>query len=85
VGGLISASRRDGRDMTAAARQSFLSKFETQVDPTGILAPAERQRRALALRKAYFSRLALASATARAKTARRREATRGRLVTSDGR
>lgn len=42
-----------------------MAKFEREVDPDGILTPAERTRRAESARKAYFARLALKSATAR--------------------
>ena len=50
---------------TAPARRAFLDRFEREVDPDGQLAPAERARRAEHARKAYFLRLALASAKAR--------------------
>lgn len=42
-----------------------MAKFELEVDPEGILLPAERALRAEHLRKAHFQRLALASARAR--------------------
>jgi hypothetical protein len=50
---------------TAPARRAFLDRFEREVDPDGLLPAAERQRRAEHARKAYFLRLALASAKAR--------------------
>src|SRR4051812_50001042 len=50
---------------TAPARAAFLSRFEREVDPEGLLDPRERARRAEHARKAYFTRLALASAHAR--------------------
>lgn len=56
--------------MTAPARKAFLDRFEKQVDPDGVLDPAERARRAEHARKAHFKRLALASARARAERAR---------------
>jgi len=52
---------------TAPARRAFDDRFEKQVDPDGVLDPAERARRAVHLRKAYFTRLALRSAQARRK------------------
>lgn len=58
-------SRHDPTQTTAKARASFLARFEREVDPDRILAPEERQRRAEQARKAYFARLALASARAR--------------------
>lgn len=50
---------------TAPARQAFDKRFEREVDPDNTLTPAERAIRAAHLRKAYFQRLALASAKAR--------------------
>jgi hypothetical protein len=57
--------RHDARQTTANARAAFLASFERQADPEGCLPAAERQRRAEQLRRAYFARLALASAKAR--------------------
>jgi len=50
---------------TAPARRAFLDRFEREVDPDGLLPTEARQRRAEHARKAYFLRLALASAKAR--------------------
>lgn len=58
-------AKYDARDTTAAARVAFLDRFEREVDPDGQLSVEERQRRATAARKAYFTRLALRSAQAR--------------------
>ena len=57
--------RHDARQTTAKARAAFLASFEYQADPEGRLPAAERQRRAQQRRRAYFARLALASAKAR--------------------
>lgn len=65
VGGLVKASRYPPAELTSAARAAFLARFEHAVDPDGVLPPEERQRRALAARKAYFARLAWLSARAR--------------------
>jgi hypothetical protein len=54
-----------GGTNTAPARAAFLSKFELEVDPDGVLPIEERQRRAALLRRAHFTELALASARAR--------------------
>lgn len=54
-----------GKTNTEGARRAFLKKFELEVDPNGVLEPAERVRRANHARKAYFARLALLSAKAR--------------------
>jgi hypothetical protein len=53
---------------TEPARRALLDHFEREVDPDGVLSPAERTRRAGHARKAYFARLALRSAQARRKT-----------------
>jgi hypothetical protein len=58
-------AQHDARATTANARAAFLTRFEREADPDGLLPPAERQRRARQLRSAYFARLALAAATAR--------------------
>lgn len=50
---------------TAPARKAFLSRFEREVDPEGVLDPQERARRAEHAKKAYFLRLAMASSKAR--------------------
>lgn len=52
-------------ETTVAARAAFRGRFETEVDPDGTLPPAERTRRAEAARKAFYTGLALKSATAR--------------------
>lgn len=57
----------DSREITAKARESFLARFEQEVDPAGELSPDERRRRAEHARKAYFARLAHLSAVARRK------------------
>ena len=72
IGAFRLHATHDPRATTAKARAAFLSRFETEVDPDGVLDPSERDRRALAARSAYFARLALKSARAR----RRRRGTR---------
>jgi hypothetical protein len=54
---------------TAEARKAFIQKFydETPSD----LEPAERLRRAMAARRAFYVRIALKSAAARRKKARK--------------
>lgn len=59
------ANTSDRRARTANGRKAMLDKFEQQVDPDGVLTPAERALRAEHARKAYFKRLALKSAQAR--------------------
>jgi hypothetical protein len=58
-------ARNDARQTTVAARTAFLARFEAEVDPDGALEQEERRRRAEHARRAYFTRLALASAKAR--------------------
>lgn len=65
IGGFARAARHDTREMTAAGRATFLSRFERLVDPDGILPEAERARRAESARKAHFARMAFKSAQAR--------------------
>ncbi len=60
----------DSREITRAARATFLARFEREVDPDGVLPEAERLRRAEMARKAYFARLALKSAKRRARSRR---------------
>lgn len=52
-------------ERTAPARAAFVAKFEREVDPEGVLDPAERARRADHARRAFYARLALKSAQAR--------------------
>jgi hypothetical protein len=59
------ANTTDRSARTANARKAMLDKFEQQVDPDGVLTPAERAKRAEHARKAHFKRLALKSAQAR--------------------
>lgn len=55
----------DAREGTQAARDAFLRRFLDEVDPDRELPEAERQRRAEAARRAYFTRLAYRSAKVR--------------------
>jgi hypothetical protein len=65
MGGLKRSAMYDPVESTKAARAAFLNKFELEADPEGQLPPAERARRATALRKLHFSRLAYRSSVAR--------------------
>jgi len=62
----LHAKVADERAHTAAARTVFLSRFEREVDPDGVLDPQERARRAEHAKKAYFLSLAAKSSRARA-------------------
>ena len=50
---------------TRRARESFLSRFEKEVDPDGTLPPQERWQRAEHAKRAYMLQLAKRSAAAR--------------------
>jgi len=69
IGAFVTHSRHDPRETTAAARATFLARFEDEVDPERVLSEPERLRRATMARKAYFARLAWRSSVARAKKA----------------
>jgi len=61
------AMHAQGKTNTTAARKQFLNRFEKEIDPDGVLSPAERAKRADHARKAYMTKLAYKSARARAK------------------
>jgi hypothetical protein len=84
IGGLTTASRYDGREITAKARATFRASFEREVDPDGTLPEPERLRRAEAARRAHYARLGLASARARRK-ARSTRRPDSPLTPTDGR
>jgi hypothetical protein len=65
---LVRHSRTDGHSSTAAARDGFLRRFLTEVDPDGVLPEAERIRRAERARRAHMLSLSSKSARARSKT-----------------
>jgi len=74
IGAYVTHSRHDPRETTRKARESFLARFEREVDPDGALPVNERQRRAESARRAYFSKLAYESAKARRANKRSRSA-----------
>ena len=63
------AQTDDATERTAPARAKADERFVRQVDPHGLLAPAELARRVSYARKAYFLGLALKSAEARRRKA----------------
>jgi hypothetical protein len=65
VGAHALHAKYDTRELTARGRAKFLSRFDDEVDPDRTLEPAERARRSEHARRAYFTKLALASARAR--------------------
>jgi hypothetical protein len=71
-GGLATAASHDMRKVAANARRSGpneISYFFPLVDPDGTLDPLDRDRRALAAQKLWFSNLGRKSAAARKKRA----------------
>lgn len=76
MGGLAVAAKYDAREITKPARKAFLARFEREVDPEGVLEPAERKRRATAAMKLHMAQLSWRAATAkRAKSKARRRPT----------
>jgi hypothetical protein len=75
IGAYARLSRYDAQETTKQAREKFLDRFYDEVDPERKLPPLERERRADFARKAYFARLALKSAKARAKGSAKKMAT----------
>ena len=61
------ANTADPMARTAPARKASMERFEREVDPDGVLDPADRARRAEHARKAYFTSLAFKSAQSRRK------------------
>ena len=65
IGAYKMHSLYDARETTKAARAAFLGRFEREVDPDGVLDPAERATRAAAARRAYMLGMSLKSARVR--------------------
>jgi hypothetical protein len=59
------ARTHDRAACTRPARETFLKRFEKEVDPDGTLPPEERRQRAEHAKRAYMFQLAKRSATAR--------------------
>lgn len=58
IGAYMMHAKHDTHQTTRAGHDAFMSRFERQVDPQGILPPKERARRAEAAKSAYFQQLA---------------------------
>jgi hypothetical protein len=58
-------SNEDPSEQMKIARSKFDERFYHQVDPDSLLPPEERERRAMAARKAYFTALAYKRSRAR--------------------
>ncbi len=83
IGAYALHAHHDPRETTQAARAKFLARFLDEVDPDRTLPEGERLRRADAARRAYFARLALRSAQARARRASRPSSSRRRTGSTD--
>lgn len=59
------ARENDRVAATEPARRAFMDRFEREVDPTGVLDPAERTIRAEHAMKAHMTRISLRAAAAR--------------------
>lgn len=59
------AHTADRTAATAPARTAFIGRFESLVDPDGVLSPSERLKRAESAMKAHMLRLAAKSAATR--------------------
>lgn len=71
---LTRVANEGGAAVSAPARRAFLDRFVDQVDPDRTLPESERNRRAQAARRAYFTKLAAKSAKSRAAKAARANA-----------
>lgn len=82
IGAHISwANTADPVARTKPGRDAFLARFERQVDPEGVMDPAERARRAAHLRRAHMQGLAIKSAQKR----RENRAARDKSPSREGR
>lgn len=59
------AKTTDRAARTRPARQGLEAKFEREVDPDGVMNPADRAKAVANARSAHYRRLALKSAAAR--------------------
>lgn len=59
LGGLAYHARHGSQGLALAGQKGLMARFEREVDPDGSLAPEERQRRALAARRAHFTRIGI--------------------------
>ena len=76
------AREADRSAATAPARAGLLKRFEDEVDPDRVLPAAERAKRAESARRAFYQRIAMKSAAARA--ARRKGGGPSKSVDPDG-
>lgn len=68
------ANTEDRTARTRKARTAFEARFEREVDPDGVMSPADRAKAADAARRAYFARLSRKGAKARRLNQRARQA-----------
>ena len=65
IAALTRWSKEDPKAQAQRMQDGMMDRFRREVDPDGTLPAAERERRAVAARKAHMQRLALASSKAR--------------------
>jgi len=73
IGGLRAHALNPPEVMLAGARRGFRERFQRLVDPEGVLAPEERERRAARAMRAHMLTLSEKSARARGKRKRTTE------------
>lgn len=59
------ANTTDRRKRTSNGTAAFLARFERQVDPDGVMSPADRAKAVESAKSAYFAGLALKASKAR--------------------
>jgi hypothetical protein len=74
LGGLAKSAHYDGVAGTEKARAAAMARFELEVDPEGVLPAKERQRRALAARRLFYTRISQKAARQRHARAEARKA-----------
>lgn len=65
IGAYTMHSMYDSRETSKRGRETFMARFEREVDREMVLTPSERLRRAEMAKKAYFTALAAKSAAKR--------------------
>lgn len=83
IAALTRWSREDPTESAIRGQRGLQDRFEREVDPDGVLTPAERARRAECARKAHMLRLSKAGVAARQARAANRRAADARRALGD--
>jgi hypothetical protein len=59
VGGMTRAAHHDPQILARSGQEGLLRRFEREVDPEGVLEPAELRKRALRARRAHMLGMAI--------------------------